>query len=89
MVHIYDGISLSHEKGIHESVLVTWMNLEPVIQSKVSQKEKQIPCINTYIWDLEKMVLLDLFAGQEERHRHREQTYGQGGRRRGRDESRE
>ena len=25
-----------------ESVLMSWMNLEPVIQSKVSQKEKNI-----------------------------------------------
>ena len=31
-----------------------WMNLGPVIQSEVSQKEKQISYINTYIWNLEK-----------------------------------
>ena len=37
-----------------ESVLVRRMNLEPVIQSEVSQKEKQISYINTYIWNLEK-----------------------------------
>jgi len=31
------------------------MNLEPVIQNEVSQKEKkQIMCINPYIWNLEK-----------------------------------
>ena len=38
-----------------ESVLVRRMNLEPVIQSEVSQKEKQISYINTYIWNLEKL----------------------------------
>ena len=37
-----------------ESVVVRWMNLEPVIQSEVSQKEKQISCVNPYIWNLEK-----------------------------------
>ena len=32
-----------------------WMDLEPVIQSEVSQKEKkQIPYANTYIWNLKK-----------------------------------
>ena len=38
-----------------ESVLVRWMNLKPVKQSEVSQKEKkQISYINAYIWNLEK-----------------------------------
>ena len=40
MVHIYNGILLSHKKNEFESVLVRWMNLEPVIQSEVSQKKK-------------------------------------------------
>ena len=32
-----------------------WMDLETVIQSEVSQKEKkQIPYANTYIWNLKK-----------------------------------
>ena len=33
-----------------ESVLMRWMNLEPIIQSKVSQKEKNKYCILTYIY---------------------------------------
>ena len=38
-----------------ESVLVRWVNLDSVIQSEVSQKEKkQIAYINVYIWTLEK-----------------------------------
>ena len=28
------------KRNIFESVLVRWMNLEPIIQSEVSQKEK-------------------------------------------------
>ena len=43
------------KKNNFESVLVRWMNLEPIIQSKVSQKEKkQMRYINAYIWNLEK-----------------------------------
>ena len=40
MVYIHSGILLSHKKNEFESVLVRWMNLEPVIQNEVSQKEK-------------------------------------------------
>ena len=40
VVHIYNGILLNHKRNEFESVLVRWMNLEPIIQSEVSQKEK-------------------------------------------------
>ena len=50
MVHIYNRILLSHKKRTFESILITWMNLEPIKQSEVSQKEKkQISYINAYI----------------------------------------
>ena len=39
-------------------------------------REKQIFCINSYIWNLKKIVLMNLFAGQEERQRYREWTSG-------------
>ena len=56
------------------------MNLKPIIQSEVSQKEKnkyQILLINTYVWDLGRwLVQINLFAAQQWRHRHREETYG-------------
>ena len=43
------------KRNMFELVLMRWMNLETVIQSKVSQKEKkQILYINAYIWNLEK-----------------------------------
>ena len=50
-----------------ESFVETWMDLEAVIQSEVSQKEKkQIPYANAYIWNLKKKkVLINLVAGQE------------------------
>ena len=40
------------KKNTFESVLMRWMKLEPIIQSEVSQKEKQYT--NTYIWNLER-----------------------------------
>ena len=42
------------KKNTFESVLMRWMNLEPIIESEVSQKERQILYINAYIWNLEK-----------------------------------
>ena len=35
-----------------ESVLMRWMNLEPIIQSEVSQKEKDIYCMLTLIYEI-------------------------------------
>ena len=37
-----------------EPVQKRWMNLKPIIQCEVSQKEKTIQYINTYIWNLER-----------------------------------
>ena len=37
-----------------ESVVVRWMNLEPVTQSEVSQKEKNKYSLSLNIWILEK-----------------------------------
>ena len=42
MVHIYNGLLLIVIKRItFESVPMRWMNLEFIIQSEVSQKEKK------------------------------------------------
>ena len=48
MVHIPNGILLSHKKESFESVLMRWMNLESIIQSKVSQKDKYRILIHAY-----------------------------------------
>ena len=49
MVHIYSGILLSHKKNEVGSFVETWMDLETVIQSEVSQKEKNKYHILTHI----------------------------------------
>ena len=41
VMHIYKGVLLSQERrNEFESDELMWMNIEPVIQSEVSQKEK-------------------------------------------------
>ena len=43
MVQTYNGLLLSHiTMKEFESDLVRWKNLEPLIQSEISQKEKKI-----------------------------------------------
>ena len=49
MVHIYNGILLSHKKKKIGSFVETWVDLEIVIQSEVSQKEKNQYRILTHI----------------------------------------
>ena len=40
------------KRNAFESVLIRWMNLEPIIQSKVSQKEKDKCHILTHIYGI-------------------------------------
>ena len=72
MVHILNGILLSHKRDAFESLLVRWTKLEPIIQSEVSQKEKDKYHILMRIYRILKMVLNNLFTGQQWRNRHRE-----------------
>ena len=57
MVHIHSG-TLPIKRNKIESVAVRWMDLESVIQSKVSQKEKNndqiVTHTHTLMWNLEK-----------------------------------
>ena len=63
------------------SFVEMWMDLEPVIWSKVSQKEKNKYHILMHIYvKSRKMIEMNQFARQKSRHRCREQMYGhQGG----------
>ena len=54
VVHIYSGILLSHKKEHMDSVL-RQINLEPIIQSEASQKEKYI---SIFLYILFYMYLL-------------------------------
>ena len=50
VIHMNSGILLSHKKDAFESVLIRQMNLEPIIQTEVSQKEKDKYRILTHIY---------------------------------------
>ena len=41
-------------RNAFDSALMRWMNLEPIIQSEVSKKEKQVSYTNAYIQNLER-----------------------------------
>ena len=52
VVHIHHGILLSIKKNSFESVLMRWMKLEPIIQSEVSQKDKDQYSTLTYTYGI-------------------------------------
>ena len=54
VVHIHNRILLSYKKNSFESALIRWMKLEPIIQRKVSQKEKHQYNILMRIYGIEK-----------------------------------
>ena len=64
MVHIYYRILLSHKKNEFESVELRWRSLEPIIHSKVSQKEKNKYYILSIYMEYRKMVLINLLQGR-------------------------
>ena len=70
------------KKNSLESVLMRWLKLEPIIQSKVSQKVKHQYSILTHIYmEFRMMVKMILYTRQQKTHRYKEQTLGFCGRR--------
>ena len=57
------------KKNSFESVLMRWKKLEPIIQSEVSQKDKEHYSILTHIYEIRKMVMITLYTKQKKRHR--------------------
>ena len=60
------NVILPVKRNEFESILVSWMNLDSVIQSEVSQKEKHHKCI---YMESRKMVLMNLCRAGIDRHR--------------------
>ena len=52
-----------------ESVLMRQMNLEPIIQNEVRKRKAIIMYEHIYM-ETRKMVLINLYAGQQWRQRH-------------------
>ena len=65
------------KKNSFESFLMRWMKPEPIIQSEVSQKDKNHYNILTHIYmEFRNMVMITLYEKQKKRHRCTEQTFG-------------
>ena len=82
------------KKNSFESVLMRWMKLEPIIQSEVSQKDKDQYSILMYIYGIHIYGILkdgndNSICKTENRHRCTEQTFRLCGRRQGWDVQRE
>ena len=61
------------KKNAFESVLMRWMELEPIIQSKVSHKEKhQYSILMNIYMEFRKIVTMTLYVRQQKRHRCKE-----------------
>ena len=56
--------------------VATWMDLEIILLSEVSQTKKDKYHDITYMQNLKKMIQMNLFTKQKQTHRLREQTSG-------------
>ena len=54
----------------------TWMGLQNIIQSEVSQTEKDKYYMISLICRILKIIQMNLYTKQKQTHRHRKQTYG-------------
>ena len=54
VAHVNNGmlLSLKKKKNAFESILTRWMNLELIVQSAVSQKEKDEFCILMHMYGI-------------------------------------
>ena len=69
MWYIYiKGYYLVIKKNDFESVLVRWINLEPVIQSAVSHKEKNNYHVLMHIYGIEKSCVDELKLQRRNRY---------------------
>ena len=55
-----------------------WMNLKPILQSEVSQKEKDKYCILTHIYGIQKNGTEEFIYRATMEKQTQEQTYGHG-----------
>ena len=49
MVHLYNGILLSHRKNEIMPFVATWMDLEDIMLSEINKREKDKQCVISLI----------------------------------------
>ena len=74
VVHTYNGILLSHKKEQSNAFAATWMQLEIIILSEVSQKEKDTYHVISFICGTQNMTQMNLFTKQKQNQGLREET---------------
>ena len=74
MVHIHNGILLSHKKDKIMPFAATWMDLEIIILSEVNQKEKDKYHMISLICGIYNTTQINIPTKQKQTSRHREQT---------------
>ena len=75
----HNRMLLRHKKEWNNEPLpfvAMWMGLEIIIASEESQKEKDKYHRILLMWNLKKMIQVNLFPKQKVTHRHRKQIYG-------------
>ena len=75
VVYIHNGILFSHKKE-RMPFAATWMDLEIIILSEVSQKEKDEYHMISFICEIWSMTQMNLSKEQKQTHRYIEETYG-------------
>ena len=77
MVHIYNGILLSHIKE-QNSAICSNVDGPRDYHTKWSKsdRERQISYDITYMWNLIKMIQMNFFTKQKQTHRSQNQIYG-------------
>ena len=78
VVHIYNGILVSHKKEWNTAI---FSNMDGPRDDHTkwskSERERQIPYDITHMWNLIlKMIQMNLFTKLKQTHRHRKKPYG-------------
>ena len=63
VVYIHSGILVGDEKELNLDIVTTWMELEGIMLSKISQSEGQISYDFTRMWNLRNSI--DEHRGRE------------------------
>ena len=72
VIYICNGILAMKKKELMP-FSATWMDLENIILSEMSDSKRQILYDIIYMWNL-KIIQMNSFIRQKESHRHRKQT---------------